>query len=326
MKKVLGIGNALTDILLSIENDNILSALNLPKGSMQLVNETKQNEISEYLQGYTRSLVTGGSTANIINGIVCLGGKAGYIGKVGNDEIGQFYFNDLKTNGVEPHLLYCDTPSGRCLVLISADGERTMCSYLGAAAELDFTQIDKSIFNDYYLFHIEGYLVNNHNLIENLARTAKDAGLQVSIDLASYNVVEANHDFLQTLVKNYVDIVFANKDEALAFAKTDNTIDALNHIAELTKIAVVKVGKDGSYIKTDETVIKIDSINANCIDTTGAGDLYASGFLYGLMLDKPLEICGKIGSIVSSNIVEVVGAKMDKQRWEKIAEKIQNYK
>ncbi|MDR0811433.1 MAG: adenosine kinase [Paludibacter sp.] len=322
MKKIIGIGNALTDILLQIDDNSVLEQLNLPKASMQLVDEAKQTEISVTLKEKQRTMVTGGSTANTMNGIARLGGLAGYIGKVGRDEVGDFYACDLKNNGVEPHLLPSETPSGRCLVLISPDGERTMATYLGAAATLESQEIDKTVFADYDIFHIEGYLVQNHDLIYSVARQAKEAGLTVSIDLASYNVVEANYEFLQDLVERYVDIVFANEEEARAFSRADNALDALEHIARLTEIAVVKIGKDGSYIKSEGKTYEVGGVAACCIDTTGAGDLYAAGFLYGFANDYQLDVCGRIGSLVAANVVEVVGAKMESERWTKILNEI----
>jgi len=143
---------------------------------------------------------------------------------------------------------------------------------------------------------------------------AKEAGLVVSIDLASYNVVEANLSFLNEIISEYVDIVFANEEEARAFTNKEPQ-DALIHIAEYCDIAVVKIGKEGSYIKSGDKQVQIKPRLSNCIDTTGAGDLYAAGFLYGLACDYPLEICGEIGSLVSGNVVETLGAKMTDDVW-----------
>jgi sugar/nucleoside kinase (ribokinase family) len=321
MKKILGIGNALTDIVLQIENDAVLQELNLPKGSMQLVNEEKQREISDLLKNKKPAMVTGGSASNTVNGITRLGGKAGFIGKTGKDEVGDFYTADSLANGIEPYLAKSNTPSGQCLVLVSDDGERTMCTFLGAAAELDVCELQRKLFEDYDIFHIEGYLVQNHDLIRTAVRLAKEAGLLVSIDLASYNVVEENLDFLKEIVADYVDIVFANEEEARAFTGKE-PLEALDEIAGMVEIAVVKVGKEGSYIKSGEDFYRVEVRRANCIDTTGAGDLYAAGFLYGLAHDMPLDVCGKIGSLVSGNVVEVIGAKMSDEMWKNIREEI----
>jgi len=322
MKKILGMGNALTDILLQIEHDEVLFSLNLPKGSMQLVNSDISEQIGAALSKYTRKMATGGSASNTINGLTRLGVTAGFVGKVGKDEVGAFFTSDSIGNGVNPHLLLSETASGRCIVLVSPDGERTLCTFLGAACELSADDLTPEMFLGYDIFHIEGYLVQNHELILTAVRLAKEAGLQVSIDLASYNVVEENLEFLNGIIREYVDIVFANEDEARAFSGKEPQ-DALIHISNHCNIAVVKVGKDGSFIKSGDKSVQVLPRTANCIDTTGAGDLYAAGFLYGLANNYTLEVCGNIGSLVSANVVEVLGAKMSDDVWRTIHSEIE---
>ena len=317
MKKILGMGNALTDILLQLENDDQIISLNMPKGSMQLISEQQSASIGELFGNYEKKMATGGSASNTINGITKLGATAGFVGKVGKDSVGDFFTNDSVSNGVTPHLTLSQTPSGHCTVLVSPDGERTLCTFLGAACELEADEITPEMFEGYDIFHIEGYLVQNHDLIRKAVSLAKAAGLDVSIDLASYNVVESNLDFLNEIIENYVDIVFANEDEARAFTGLE-PLESVNEISQKVKIAVVKIGKNGSFLKSGNESISVKPYLANCIDTTGAGDLYAAGFLYGLACNYPLEICGKIGSLVSANVVEVLGAKMTNDVWEKI--------
>ena len=324
MKKIIGMGNALTDMLLKIDNDSVLAELNLPKGSMQLVDKDKSSEISDFLKRFEAKMAAGGSAANTVNGITRLGGRAAFVGKTGRDEVGQFFKNDIERNNVHPCLLESETPSGRCVVLISPDGERTMCTYLGAALELSPDDLSVELFEGYDIFHIEGYLVQNNELIRKAVKLAKQAGLQVSIDLASYNVVEENLTFLQEIIREYVDIVFANEEEARAFTGKEPQ-DALIQFSELADIAVVKIGKEGSFIKSGNETIQISSRKANCIDTTGAGDLYATGFLYGLACGLTLEQCGKIGSLVSGHVVEVVGAKLPDEVWQEINAEINRY-
>lgn len=322
MKKILGMGNALTDILLRIENDEVLAKLNLPKGSMQLVDGGKSKEITTLLSEISPRMATGGSASNTINGITRLGAAAGFVGKIGKDEVGEFFRNDMLNNGVVPHLLYSETPSGQCTVLVSADGERTLCTFLGAACELDAKDLTPEMFVGFDIFHIEGYLVQNHELIRTAVKMAKEAGLQVSVDLASYNVVEENLNFLNEIIRDYIDIVFANEEEARAFTGKEPE-QALIHIADHCDIAVVKIGKEGSFIKSGSESVLVKPRLANCIDTTGAGDLYAAGFLYGLANGYSLDICGKIGSLVSGNVVEVLGAKMTDEVWKQIHTDIQ---
>jgi sugar/nucleoside kinase (ribokinase family) len=269
-------------------------------------------------------LATGGSASNTISGLAMLGIPTGFIGKVGPDSIGDFFKQDSLKQGVEMHLLTSENNSGCCIALISPDGERTMATHLGAACELDIEDLTLSMFENYHIFHIEGYLVQNQPLIEKAVSLAKKAGLKVSIDLASFNVVDANLEFLTNLVEKYVDIVFANEEEAHSFTgKKAN--EAILHIADICEIAVVKIGKEGSYIKSkhDNKVYDVAATKAKAIDTTGAGDLYAAGFLYGLTAGYPLDVCGKIGSVVAGHVVEVIGAKMDDARWDKIKKEIQ---
>jgi len=321
MEKILGMGNALTDILLCVSDDAPLNQLELPKGSMQLIDEVKMHEISELLSHIPAVMATGGSASNTINGITKLGIPAGFLGKLGKDAVGDFFMNDSIENGVTPQMTYSETPSGRCTVLITPDGERTLCTFLGAACELYAEDLNLEMFSDYTFFHIEGYLVQNHDLIKRAVQLAKEAGLTVSLDLASFNVVETNLDFLHDLIENYVDIVFANEEEAKSFTNKSPE-EALELISKKCKIAVVKTGKTGSLIKSGEVTHKVGSRVSDCIDTTGAGDLYASGFLYGLAKNFSLDVCGAIGSIVAGHVVEVIGAKMPNEKWETIHSEI----
>ena len=314
MKKILGMGNALTDILLQIDNDEVLFSLNLLKGGMQLINTERSQEINDAVSNFSKIMATGGSASNTINGITRLGMNGGFVGKIGKDDIGLFFTNDSVNNGVKPHLLTSETPSGRCTVLVSPDTERTLCTYLGAACELEASDLNAEMFEGYDIFHIEGYLVQNHDLIRTAVSLAKQAGLKVSVDLASFNVVEDNLEFLLEIIHKYVDIVFANEEEARAFTGKEPE-EALKVIAEHCQIAVVKVGKDGSFIQSGDQTVQIEPRKSNCIDTTGAGDLYASGFLFGLANNYSLEVCGKIGSLISGNVVEVIGAKMPDEVW-----------
>jgi len=323
MKKILGMGNALTDILLQVDNDEVLFSLNLLKGGMQLINTERSQEINDAVSNYSKIMATGGSASNTINGITRLGMKGGFVGKIGKDDIGLFFTNDSINNGVVPHLLTSETPSGRCTVLVTPDSERTLCTYLGAACELAASDLKPEMFRGYDIFHIEGYLVQNHDLIRTAVRLAKQEGLKVSVDLASYNVVEENLDFLLEIVHQYVDIVFANEEEARAFTGKEPE-EALKDISEHCEIAIVKVGKDGSFIKSGDKTLQIQPRKANCIDTTGAGDLYAAGFLFGLANNYSLEICGKIGSLISGNVVEVLGAKMSDEVWDAIHAEIKD--
>ena len=201
------------------------------------------------------------------------------------------------------------------MVFITApNAERTFAVYLGAALELVPEDLDPEWFKGYDYFHIEGYLVQNQATIRRAVELAKAAGCIISIDMASYNVVESNYAFLHDIVENYVDIVFANETEAKAFTNLEPR-EALDEIAKHCAIAVVKVGKDGSMVKSGDEYHFIDAKPANPIDATGAGDTYAAGFLYAHSLGMPLGVCGEIGSVIAAKVVEVVGTKIDIPRW-----------
>jgi sugar/nucleoside kinase (ribokinase family) len=321
-KSVLGIGNALIDVLINITDDSVLQKFGLPKGSMTLVDSVLSSEIKKETKINTRIIQTGGSAANTVHGIAKLGGSCGYIGKISEDEFGNFYVEDFRNNKINTHFFYSETGTGHATGLISPDSERTFGTYLGAAMELTAEEMTHEIFRDYGILHIEGYLVQNHALIEAAMSIAKQNGLLVSIDMASFNIVEANIDFLHRIIREYVDIVFANEEEATSLTGK-NPEEALLEIAEMCSIAVVKLGAHGSLIKSGDRIIRIDAISAKSIDTTGAGDIYAAGFLYALTENLDLEVAGKIGSLLAGNVVEIIGAKITDETWNELLPQVE---
>ncbi len=317
MKKILGIGNALVDIMTELDHDGYLPEFGLPKGSMTLVDAQKSRDVYEGTQHLNKTVRSGGSAANTIHGIARMGLETGFIGKIGRDELGKVFHDDLEASNVRTHLSQSPTESGRAMALISPDAERTFATYLGAAVELSEQDLDESIFSDYDILHVEGYLVQNHALLLRALKIARNHNLRISVDMASYNVVEANRDFLYSVLREFVDIVFANEDEARALTGKEPTA-ALDEIAMHCEIAVVKTGRNGSLVKAGGQKYPIGIIPVRSIDTTGAGDLYASGFLYGIAKNLPLDKCGKIGAVLAGNVIEVVGAKISDKRWEQI--------
>ena len=292
MKSILGIGNALTDILALLEDDSLLREYHLPKGSMQHVDKETGNKIWSSIRRMGVQYVAGGSAGNTITGTAVFGMPSGFIGKVGDDELGSLYKSDQERNGIRSMLLKGVEASGRAMVFVTApNAERTFAVYLGAALELAPEDLKPEYFEGYDYFHIEGYLVQNQQLLRRAVELAKEAGCYISIDLASYNVVESNEAFLHDIVENYVNIVFANESEAEAFTHKQPR-EAANEIAKICDIAVVKVGKDGSMICTGQEFHYINAREAKAIDATGAGDLYAAGFLYGHDLGLPVNVWG----------------------------------
>lgn len=315
MASILGIGNALTDILALLPDDSFLKEFHLPRGSMQHVDMETGDKIWKTLKPMGVQLVAGGSVANTITGTAIFGMESAFIGKVGDDDLGHLFKSDQAQYGIRSILLKGVNSSGRAMVFITApNAERTFAVYLGAALELVPEDLDPEWFKGYDYFHIEGYLVQNQATIRRAVELAKAAGCIISIDMASYNVVESNYAFLHDIVENYVDIVFANETEAKAFTNCEPR-EALDEIAKHCAIAVVKVGKEGSMVKCGDEYHFIGAWPANPVDATGAGDTYAAGFLYAHSLGMPLKVCGEIGSIIAAKVVEVVGTKIDIPRW-----------
>lgn len=319
MDKIIGLGNALVDVLATLKDDMLLNEMGLPKGSMQLIDDAKLQQInSKFLQMKTH-LATGGSAGNAILGLACLGAGTGFIGKVGNDRYGDFFRENLRKNNITDKLLLSEQlPSGVASTFISPDGERTFGTYLGAAASLKAEDLTLDMFKGYAYLFIEGYLVQDHEMILHAIELAKEAGLQICLDMASYNIVANDLDFFSLLISKYVDIVFANEEEARAFTGKEPE-EALRIIAQKCSIAVVKVGANGSYIRKGTEEIKVSAIPVEkVVDTTGAGDYFAAGFLYGLTCGYLLEKCAKIGSVLSGNVIQVVGTTMSEEHWDEI--------
>lgn len=321
MKKILGIGSALVDIMSRIDDDATLDVLGLPKGSMQLVTADEAEAINKTLSATTMS--AGGSAANTISGLAKMGVEAGFLGVVGDDYIGRFFEKEMNETGVVPMLVKSVTsPSGRVQAIVTKDSERTFATYLGASQELSKEHVTPEKLDGWDLFYVEGYLVSNPEMLNHALETAQKAGLNIAIDLASYNVVSENREYLLDIVKNRANIVFANEEEARALTGMEPE-QALDFIASMCDIAVVKIGKKGALAKHGDMTVRIAPVEANVIDTTGAGDMFAAGFLWGLVNGKTLQQCGDIGSLLAANIIEVTGAKMDETRWEKISRMIE---
>ncbi len=317
MKSIIGIGNALVDILIRLGNDHFLEEYNLPKGSMQLVERDFVKLLTMAAWSSQPQFTSGGSAANTIHGLAKLGTRTSYIGKIGNDDFGKIFSDDLLKNNIKPVLFYGNNETGRALTFISSDTERTFATYLGAAVELNASDLLPEHFEGFDILHLEGYLVNNHELIEKAVTIAKDKKLKISLDLASYNVVEANSAFLKKIIKESVDIVFANEREAKSLTGQDAE-RALRTIAGMCEIAVVKFGVKGSVVKRGNELVRVQASEVNAIDTTGAGDLYAAGFLFGLAQGWPLAKSANLGSLVAGKVVETIGAKIADAEWDEI--------
>lgn len=317
MFRILGMGNALTDVLIKTHADLLLNELGLPKGSMQLIDASRFHEINQRIAGLPIQMVSGGSAANTMVGLAKLGQHAAFLGKVHADEVGLLYLKDMRDFGVETRMLNGDLPSGQSLVFISPDGERTFATYLGASGTMTAAELSPEQFTGVDLFYVEGYLLQDHELILKAMRLAKDAGALVALDLASYNVVEANREFLRMLLTVAVDWVFANEEEAASLLGLP-VAETLDWLSEQVKIAVVKRGEDGAMAREGLAFAQVSAIPSECIDTTGAGDLFAAGFIHAKAQNRPLAECLSYGAVVAGKVVEVVGSKIDKMGWDSI--------
>ena len=321
--KILGIGNALVDIMVLIENDLIINNLNLPKGGMTLVDGDQSAMIQNEISHLNIKIATGGSVANAINGIAGLDVDCGFVGAIGRDELGLLFKNDMFKRGISLVMKELDLPPGRAVGFISQGGERTFATYLGAAIEMGPDDISTELFNGYDLFFIEGYLVFNHALIMAAATAAKSAGLTIALDLSSFNVVEANQDILNELVDNYIDIIFANEEEAKSFTGMLPE-EALDNLADRCDIAIVKVGKEGAFIKQGTCKWHIPAVTSSVIDTTGAGDYFAAGFLAGLATGCDLGKCGSIGALMAGEVIKVIGAELSDSQWNDVKNRVKS--
>jgi sugar/nucleoside kinase (ribokinase family) len=321
MTKVLGMGNALVDIITRLDDDNILKSFGLPRGSMTLVDLDTSNYIHAETAGMPKSKASGGSSANTIHGLAHLGIETGFIGKVGDDEMGRFFKKDMEVNKIKPILFRSMNETGRAMALISKDSERTFATYLGAAIDLSVEDISLDIFKGYDYFYIEGYLVQDMAMFDKALRLAAKAGLKICLDLASYNVVDDHVDFFKTMISKYVDILFANEEEIRSLTGLTPE-EGARETSKICDLVVIKLGAEGSFCICKEGMVRIGVRPSKAIDTTGAGDLFAAGYIYGHMKKLPAETCGKMGAVLAGRVIELIGAKMDESQWENLRREI----
>jgi sugar/nucleoside kinase (ribokinase family) len=253
-------------------------------------------------------------------GIGKLGGSARFVGKCGQGTMGRFFEKALRANNVDPRLFRSETATGRVLSIITPDGERSMFTFLGAAAETRPEDISEDLFENAAVVHIEGYILFNPDLMRKAVIAATSAGARVSLDLASFNVVQEARGFLAEIVKDYVDILIANEDEARAYTGETDPLPAVQALGREVDIAALKLGARGSLIVRDGRIVKVPPAGDGrpAVDTTGAGDLWAAGFLYGLVEGYPLETCGELGSACGYEVCQVVGASIPDDGWQRI--------
>ncbi len=309
---VVGIGNAIVDVIAHAD-EAFVAAEGLVKGTMTLIDEAR----GEALYGRMGPGVeaSGGSAANTIAGFASFGGKAGFIGKVRGDQLGKVFRHDIESLGVAfPTPAAADGPStARCLVLVTPDAQRTMATYLGISTQLGPIDLDRDAISHAKVVYLEGYLWDPPRAKQaflQASRLAHDAGGQVALSLSDVFCVERHRQEFRELVEGHIDILFANENELLALTQAKTFDDALAAIRGKCEIAAVTRSEKGSMILIGSETTEIEPEKVDkVVDTTGAGDLYASGFLYGLTRGLSMEGCGRLGSLAAAEVISHVGAR-----------------
>jgi sugar/nucleoside kinase (ribokinase family) len=309
---VVGVGNALVDVL-SHESDEFLRRHRLVKGTMQLIDEGRARDLYGAMGPSVE--VSGGSAANTIVGVASFGGRAHYVGKVRDDQLGEVFAHDLRSTGVG-----YDTPAarrgpstGRCLIMVTPDAQRTMNTFLGASVDLGPDDIDPDLITRARILYLEGYLFDPPQAQEAFrvaAGIARAAGRLVALTLSDPFCVDRHRDAFRALVEGYVDVLFANEAEIRSLYEVDDFDAALQRVRWQTRIAALTRSARGSVVVAEDEVHVIDACPIDrLVDTTGAGDLYASGFLFGLSRDLDVATCGRLGSLAAAEVISHVGAR-----------------
>jgi sugar/nucleoside kinase (ribokinase family) len=314
MIKVLGLGNALVDVLLPLESDRSLADTGIVKGAMDMIDANQMVVIQRNLARLKRTQAPGGSVCNSMRALAKLGASAGFIGKIGTDALGDYYEKALLDADVTPYLVRTDGASGCCTVMISPDGERTMATFLGAAPTLSPDDIPEKVVARYGCIYIEGYLLVNEPLVCAAMEKAKKRGVKIALDLSNFNIVNAYKGLLREMVSEYVDILFSNESEAKAFTGL-NPAGAVEKISAMVDFAVVTEGNKGALISGRGETVKVAADGRLPVDTTGAGDYFAAGFLYGLLGGATLEQAGRIGSMLAGKVVRAIGPQIPAGWW-----------
>jgi sugar/nucleoside kinase (ribokinase family) len=306
---VVGIGNALVDVL-SHETDEFLEANGLVKGSMMLIDTDRAHELYEAMGPGIE--VSGGSVANTISGIASFGGQAAYIGRVYDDQLGAVFAHDMRATGVVFRSAPAaeGPPTGRCLIVVTPDAQRTMNTYLGSSEFFGPEHVDSELITDARVTFLEGYLFDRPEAKEaywKASRVAHDAGRLVALTLSDTFCVVRHRDAWRDLVADQVDILFANEHEALALYEVDTFDEALAAARADVDVVALTRGPAGSVVARGDELVEVDAHPVEVVDTTGAGDLYAAGFLFGFTHDRSLAECGQLGSIAASAVLGHTG-------------------
>ncbi len=311
---VVAVGNALVDVLAQTDDAFIeqqAEAHGMEKGAMTLIEETRAIELYNQIPAGIES--SGGSAGNTMAGFASFGGSGGFIGKVADDDLGKIFQHDLRSLGIQfdTQPLVMGAKTGRCLILITPDAQRTMNTFLGASVELNAEDVDEDLIANAKITYLEGYLFDREQAKQAFIRAAElahNAGHRVALTLSDPFCVDRHRSDFLRLVESHVDLLFANEEEIKSLYMQDNFDDAISAVSEHVEIAAITRGEKGAVIITKGEQIKIDAAPVDqVIDTTGAGDQFAAGFLYGFTEGKDPETCGKLGALAAAEVISHMG-------------------
>jgi len=307
---VVGIGNAIVDVLVQAD-DAFLTGHGLTKGTMALVDEHQAERL--YASVGPGLETSGGSAANTLAGIAQLGGRAGFIGRVRNDQLGAIFAHDIRSVGAhfETPAAVSGPSTARCLILVTPDAQRTMCTYLGASVGLDPADLDLALVRQAKVLYLEGYLWDSEEAKRAFiaaAQVMRESGGQVALSLSDAFCVDRHRQSFQELVDGHVDVLFANEMEICSLYESDSFEAAAEQVRGRCRVAALTRSEKGSLVLSGGDTLAIPSFHlGDLVDTTGAGDLYAAGFLYGYTQGADLEHCGRLGSLCAGQVVTQLG-------------------
>ncbi|MEM8868260.1 MAG: adenosine kinase [Verrucomicrobiota bacterium] len=316
---IIGVGNPIVDSIADID-DSFLQNVDGDKGGMVLTSPGAISALLREIPG-APTQAPGGSAGNTLFALAKMGVASAYLGKIGNCANGDYYRNTFaQLGGDHTRFKVGNVPNGHCLSMVTPDGERTMRTDLGAAMTLAPEEVSAADFAGCHHAHIEGYLLFNEALMMRVLESAKEAGCTVSLDLASFEVVHAAEAILPDILRNYVDLVFANEEEGAAFTSLSEDYEGIvRKLGEYCEIAAVKLGADGSIVYQSGELKRVAPIPVEkVLDTTAAGDLWAAGFLYGWSQQRPIDECAHIGSMLGAAVVQELGSVLPDSVWKKI--------
>lgn len=317
--EVLGVGAAMIDHVVEVD-DSFLEKIHAVKGSMGSLDYSSFTRLLKQT-GRQAQVRMGGSCANTIKGLSRLGHRCAFVGKLGSDPAGQAFAKSLKNSHVTPLLLNASAQTGQLVSLVTPDGERTFRDFLGASREFSAKDLTPEMFAGVKLVHIEGYTLMNEDIAIRAMELAKAAGAKVSFDLANFELVKQYQQQIVRLLSRHVDILFANQDEARMLTQKDPH-QGISILRDLCDIVVTLMGPDGCWIGQGSEQHRCLAYPVAPLDTTGAGDLFAAGFLHGYLNGRPLPECAHYGALAGAAVVQVYGAELPEEKWKELLNQI----